>query len=145
MMTFTKNRQYLITWVFVRWWMWTYLALSVDANVQRVSLTLGAIYDCRGALCVEVIALCQAVQRTGLNTTWLHRIYTEPAVIHSLVYTQETDKPPLTEQLRAKWHQYLNKKYKPTTISVVPARGSLCKLLIIIIMWIQTPSRLTSL
>lgn len=48
-----------------------YLTLSIDANVQRVSLTPGAIYDCRRALCVEVIALCQAVQRAGLNTTWV--------------------------------------------------------------------------
>lgn len=47
-----------------------YLTLSIDANVQRVSLTSGAVYDCRRALCVEVIALCQAVQRAGLNTTW---------------------------------------------------------------------------
>lgn len=48
-----------------------YLTLSIDANVQRVSLTSSAIYDCRRALRVEVIALCQAVQRTGLNTTWV--------------------------------------------------------------------------
>lgn len=47
-----------------------YLTLSIDANVQRVSLTSGAVYDCRRALCVEVVALCQAVQRTGLDTTW---------------------------------------------------------------------------
>ena len=47
-----------------------YPTLAIDANVQRVSLTSSAIYDCRGALCVEVVALCQAVQRTGLNTTW---------------------------------------------------------------------------
>lgn len=35
-----------------------YLTLSIDADVQRVSLTPGAVYDCRRALCVEVVALC---------------------------------------------------------------------------------------
>lgn len=48
-----------------------YLTLSIDAYVQRVSLAPGAIYDCRGALSVEVITLCQAVQGTRLNTTWV--------------------------------------------------------------------------
>lgn len=48
-----------------------YLTLSINANVQRVSLTSGAIYDRRRAFGVEVIALCQAVQRTGLHTTWV--------------------------------------------------------------------------
>lgn len=53
-------------------WFWLpYLTLSIDANVQRVSLTLGAIYDSRRPLSVEVIAFCQAVQRTGLHTTWV--------------------------------------------------------------------------
>lgn len=46
-----------------------YLTLSIDADVQRVGLTSGAVYDCRRALCVEVVALRQAVQRTGLHTT----------------------------------------------------------------------------
>lgn len=47
-----------------------HLTLAVDANVQRVGVASGAVDDCRGALGVEVIALCQAVQRAGLHTTW---------------------------------------------------------------------------
>lgn len=50
-----------------------YLALSVDANVQRVGLTLGAVYDCGRALRVEVVALRQAVERAGLDATWFTR------------------------------------------------------------------------
>ena len=48
----------------------SYLTLSIDADVQGVSLTPGAVYDGGRALRVEVIALCQAVQCTGLHTTW---------------------------------------------------------------------------
>lgn len=46
-----------------------YLALAIDADVQRVSLASGAVDDCRRALRVEVVALCQAVQSAGLNAT----------------------------------------------------------------------------
>lgn len=48
-----------------------YLTLAIDADVQRVGLTSGAVDDCRGALRVEVVALCQAVQSAGLNATWV--------------------------------------------------------------------------
>lgn len=48
---------------------WPYLTLAIDADIQRVSLALGAVDDCRRAFCVEVVALCQAVQSTGLNAT----------------------------------------------------------------------------
>lgn len=72
----------------------SYLTLSIDANVQRVSLTPGAVYDCRRALCVEVIALCQAVQRTGLNTTWVtqntHRQSTSLSVVQPAHKKQTT-------------------------------------------------------
>lgn len=47
-----------------------YLTLAIDADVQRVSLTSGAVDDSRGALRVEVIALRQAVERAGLHATW---------------------------------------------------------------------------
>lgn len=46
-----------------------YLTLAIDADIQRVSLASGAVDDCRRALCVEVVALCQAVQSAGLNAT----------------------------------------------------------------------------
>lgn len=47
-----------------------YLALSVDADVQRVGLAPRAVHHGRGALGVEVVALGQAVQRAGLDATW---------------------------------------------------------------------------
>lgn len=50
---------------------WPYLTLAIDADVQRVSLTSGAVDDSRGALRVEVVALCQAVESAGLNATWV--------------------------------------------------------------------------
>lgn len=50
-----------------------YLTLSIDANIQRVSLTPSAVDDCRRTFCVKVIALCQAVQSTGFNTTWFEQ------------------------------------------------------------------------
>lgn len=46
-----------------------YLTLAIDADIQQVSLASGAVDDCRRALCVEVVALCQAVQSAGLNAT----------------------------------------------------------------------------
>lgn len=85
-------------------WFWLpYLTLSIDANVQRVSLTLGAIYDSRRPLSVEVIAFCQAVQRTGLHTTWVTQHVRKPSrSLHHYLkfsFTQGTDSVtwPLTE------------------------------------------------
>lgn len=47
----------------------SYLALSVDADVQRISLAACTIDDCRRTFRVEVIALGQAVERAGLHAT----------------------------------------------------------------------------
>lgn len=52
-----------------RFYVRPYLTLAIDADIQWVSLASGAVDDCRSALCVEVVALCQAVQSAGLNAT----------------------------------------------------------------------------
>lgn len=71
-----------------------YLTLSVDANVQRVGLTLGAVYDCGRALRVEVVALRQAVERAGLDATWFtqntHRQGTPLSKVQPAQRTQAT-------------------------------------------------------
>lgn len=46
-----------------------YLTLAIDADIQRVGLTPGAVDDRGRALRVEVVALGQAVQSAGLHAT----------------------------------------------------------------------------
>lgn len=58
----------------------THLTLPIDADVQGVGLTPGSVYDCRRALRVEVVALRQAVECTGLDTACFYtHTYTHTA------------------------------------------------------------------
>ena len=125
----------------IRWVLPPYLTLSIDADVQRVGLTSGAVYDGGRALGVEVVALSQAVQRTRLNATWFtQRRSTSLSGVQPARRKTDNMTWTLPQEINDKQHMETSRA-RCCPPDPGPALGSPLRLLTITTMWSESQRR----